>query len=205
MEEKDLGVIFTPDLKFTRHVAMAANKANRVVGAIRRSFRYMDGAMFVQLYKALVRTHMEYAHAVWNPINKQDRDHLEKVQRRATKLVPEIRHLPYEERLKHLKLPSLLYRRRRGDMIQTFKIVHGLDDIKPNTLLRHQDPNARNTRGHCLKLQKNRCRTAFRQHTFSLRVTEDWNSLPEHAVTAPSLNAFKGRLDRHWAGELYYH
>jgi len=57
-KEKDLGVIFTTALKFSRNVGMAANKANRVVGAIRRSFRYMDGQMFVQLYKSMVRVHL---------------------------------------------------------------------------------------------------------------------------------------------------
>ena len=76
--KKKTGVIFTSDLKFSRQVAMAANKANRVTGAIRSSFRYMDGHMFVQLYKSIGRVHLEYAHAVWYPINKTDRDQLEK-------------------------------------------------------------------------------------------------------------------------------
>ena len=116
-EEKDLGVTFTKDLKFSNHIARAANKGNRVTGAIRRAFRYMDKDMFSQLYKALIRGHLEYTNTVWNPIKKGDADHLEKVQRRATKLVPEIRDLPYAERLRVLKLPSLRYRRERGDML----------------------------------------------------------------------------------------
>ena len=110
-EEKDLGVAFTKDLQFTNHIARAANKGNRVTGAIRCSFRYMDKDMFSQLYKALIRGHLEYANTVWNPIKKGDADHLEKVQRRATTLVPEIRDLPCAERLRVLKLPSLRYRR----------------------------------------------------------------------------------------------
>jgi len=54
------------------------------------------------------------------------------------------------------------------------------------------------TRGHSMKLQKARCKTALQEHFFSLRVIENWNSLPEEIVTAPSLNAFKRRLDIHW-------
>ena len=81
---------FTKDLKFSNHIARAANKGNSVTGAIRRSFRYMDKDMFSQLYKALIRGNLEYANTVWNPIKKGDADHLEKVQRRATKLVPDI-------------------------------------------------------------------------------------------------------------------
>ena len=64
---------------------------------------------------------------MWYPINKKDRDHMEKVQRRAIKIVPGIRDLPYEET--YLKIPSLVYRKRRGDMIQVYKITHGLEDI----------------------------------------------------------------------------
>ena len=200
-EEKDLGVTFTKDLKFSNHIARAANKGNRVTGAIRRAFRYMDKDMFSQLYKALIRGHLEYANTVWNPIKKGDADHLEKVQRRATKLVPEIRDLPYAERLRVLKLPSLRYRRERGDMLYTYKILHGLVDITPDSLL-HLAPEG-STRGHSLKIQKPRCRTALRQHFFSLRVIENWNNLPEGVVTAPSLNACKGRLDRHWIDRHY--
>ena len=59
-EEKDLCVLFTRDLKFSEHIAMTANKANRVVGAIRPSFRYMDKTIFIQLYKSLLRGHLEY-------------------------------------------------------------------------------------------------------------------------------------------------
>jgi len=87
-EENDIGVIFTKDLKFSRHIATAANKENRVVGSIRRAFRYINRIIFTQLYKSMVRAHLEYANTVWNPIKKTDVKHLEKVQRRATKIAP---------------------------------------------------------------------------------------------------------------------
>ena len=87
------------------------------------------------LYKALVRSHLEYAIAVWCPYKKGDISLLEKVQRGATKLIGSIKHLPYVDRLKKLKLPTLKYRRARGDMIELFKILHGFYDNTNNITL----------------------------------------------------------------------
>eukprot|EP00057_Strongylocentrotus_purpuratus_P009185 XP_011663659.1 PREDICTED: RNA-directed DNA polymerase from mobile element jockey-like [Strongylocentrotus purpuratus] len=109
-EEKDLGVTFDPTLKFSKHVGKVANKANRIVGLIRRTFAHMDEDMFCLLHKTLVRPHLEYANCVWNPFLRQDITKLEKVQRRATKMVPSIKDLPYVTRLERLDLPTLAYR-----------------------------------------------------------------------------------------------
>ena len=116
--EKDLGVHVDPALKFSAHCEKAASKANRLVGLIRRSFNYIDAQMMVQLFKSIVRPHLEYANVVWSPLYKKDSELLENVQRRATKLVPELRNCDYEERLRLLGLPSLTYRRLRGDLIE---------------------------------------------------------------------------------------
>ncbi|XP_072033113.1 uncharacterized protein B0403.1-like [Amphiura filiformis] len=110
-EEKDLGVVFDPSLKFSKHVGKVANKANRIAGLIRRTFTHMDENMFLPLYKTLVRPHLEYANCVWNPFLQQDITKLEKVQRRATKVIAAIKDLPYQSRLEVLNLPSLAYRR----------------------------------------------------------------------------------------------
>ena len=76
----------------------------------------------------MVRSHFEYAGALWNPNRKGDIKRLEKVQMRATKLVNNVKHLSYENRLKELKLPTLKYRRLRGDMIEVYNIIHGKYD-----------------------------------------------------------------------------
>lgn len=195
-EEKDLGVLFDRGLKFSNHIAACVNKANRMVGLIRRSFKYMDNKVFIQLYKALIRPHLEYANVVWNPMLIGDLEHLEKVQRRATKMVPAIKDRTYEDRLQILELPTLVYRRKRGDMIQVYKILHNLEDIEPSSLL--QQSGKTSTRGHSMKLLKQHCRTKTRQNFFSQRVVNDWNSLTEEVVQAPSINAFKNRLDKLW-------
>ena len=94
-EEKDMGVTFDPTLTFSRHVGIIVNKANRILGVIKRSFTYMDADMFNVLYKTLIRLHLEYANCIWNPILHKDVKLIESVQRRATKIVPEMKDLPY--------------------------------------------------------------------------------------------------------------
>ena len=79
---------------------------------------------FILLYKAMVRPHLEYTNAVWCPYKKGDIELIEKVQKRATKLIISLKYLTYSERLKQLHLPTLKYRRLRGDMIEVFKMVH---------------------------------------------------------------------------------
>jgi len=72
------------------------------------------------LYKALVRSHLEYANTVWSPYKQYLIEEVEKIQKTATNLVYECKYLPYTERFKYLKLPTLKYRRHRGDMIETY-------------------------------------------------------------------------------------
>ena len=76
------------------------------------------------LFTGIVRPSVEYGNVVWHPRFKKDIELLERVQQRATKLVPELRGLYYEERLRKLDLPSLEYRRLRGDVIEAYKYVH---------------------------------------------------------------------------------
>ena len=98
--EKDLGVTIDVDLNFTLHIQDKINKANSIMSLIRRSFTYLDTEMFKLLYKAIVRPHLEYAIQVWRPVLLKDITQLENVQRRATKLIPSIKHPSYENRLK---------------------------------------------------------------------------------------------------------
>ena len=77
-----------------------------------------------------MRSQLEYASSVWNPYKKGLIDEIEKVQRRATKLVSYCKNLAYEDRLKFLNLPTLKCRRVRGDMIHVYKILNSLYDIK---------------------------------------------------------------------------
>ena len=111
--EKDLGVLVDRELKFSQHCQLKVNKANSILGCLKHSFKNMDKETFLLLYKAMIRPHLEYASCVWSPHLKRDKDAIERVQRRATKIVPGISHLSYTERLKYLELPTLQFRRER--------------------------------------------------------------------------------------------
>ena len=104
------------------------NKANQIAGLMRRSFVHLDTRTFSLLFKSLIRPRVEYASSVLSPYKKKDIEIVENVQRRATRMLPQMKDLNYEERLRKLKSPTLKYRRTRGDMIETFKILTGIYD-----------------------------------------------------------------------------
>ena len=194
--EKDLGITFDSNMKFTSHINTIVAKANSRVGIIRRNFTDMKPAVFLPIYKAIIRPLLEYGSVIWNPLLKQDKREIEMVQRRATKLVRSISHLSYSERLKFLKLDSLCYRRRRSDMIQVYRIIKGVDNIETSTFFT-LNQNQR-TRGHSFKLNKPRANSSLRLNSFSMRVINDWNDLTNETVNSKTLNAFKTNLKREW-------
>jgi ribonuclease P/MRP protein subunit RPP40 len=148
--------------------------------------------MFIILYKALVRPLLEYATPVWSPYLKKDIRALERVQRRATKVVPRIKHMEYEDRILQIGLPTLEYRRDRADMIQVFRILNQVDDINPETFFRKEISVSR---GYSHKLYKSRFRTVRRKNSFANRVIDPWNSLPEAVMSSKARNAFKSGLN----------
>ena len=192
-KEKDLGVVFDDTLKFDLHINDAIKKANSMLGLIKRNFKYIDKDIFLRLYKALVRPHLEYGQTIWYPRLKRQSRALESVQRRATKLVPSIKNKIYEERLRILGLPSLKYRRIRGDMIQVYKFLKE-DKLKYKHLLPLCDSRY-GTKGHELKLKKGRYNCQLREFSFSFRVVNTWNNLNPITIQATNMINFKKLLD----------
>jgi ribonuclease P/MRP protein subunit RPP40 len=86
-------------------------------------FRHLDFETLKKLYKVYIRPLLEYANVIWSPHLHRDIDTLERIQRRATKRVAGLRSIPYATRLQMLDLPTLQHRRRRGDLIWTYKIL----------------------------------------------------------------------------------
>ena len=169
-----------------------------MLGVIKRNFKHLDKESFLHLYKSLVRPHLEYASCAWYTLYKKDAIAIENTQRRATKLINDIRNLSYTERLINLGLPSLEYRRIRADVIQVYKYMNNLDQMsKPLIVKSHEN----RTRGNSLKLVKNHCRLDVRKNCFTNRVVNVWNSLPDNVVTAKSLNSFKSKLNTYWKGQ----
>ena len=143
---------------------------------------------------------MEYCPQVWSPYLKKDINILEKVQRRATKIVPELKDLPYEERLKQLKLYPLEKRRIRGDMITVFKIFKGLIDTDCDKLL--PVINSLNyTRSHNLQLKGKVTKSNMRKNIFSQRIILPWNSLSNYTISSDTVEVFKRRYDKERLGE----
>ena len=167
-----------------------------MLGLIKRNFSFIDKDVFNKLYKALVRPHLEYAQEVWQPYLKRQSILIERVQRRATKLIPEIKNLTYEERLTYLKLPTLKYRRLRGDMILTYNMFKS-GETNDKLLKRHTLHDNFQTRGHNRKLSKEHCRLDIRKNSFSQRIVNTWNSLPSNIVQAKNTNTFKRLFDNH--------
>jgi len=194
-QEKDLGVIVSSELKNHGQCVEQCKKANKILGYISRSFEYKSKDIILPLYKSLVRPHLEYAVQFWSPYLKKDIELLERVQRRATKMVPNLRNMPYDDRLRMLRLPKLESRRLRGEMIEVFKILKGFDDVDSRQFFSLSDVTI--TRNNGLKLQVRRFRTNIAKNFFTYKVINHWNRLPHEVVSAPSINSFKNRLDKY--------
>ena len=195
--EKDLGVYVASNWKPSAHIAKIAAKANSMLGRIRHTFTFMNKQMFMKLYPSLVRTHMEYAVQAWSPQLNKDIILLEKVQQRATRLVPEIRDLDYKSRLASLGLITLSERRRRGDLIEVFKIMHGFDDLdRKQFFTLKSEVHEHQTIGHNYCIFHKTCRNTIRGGFFDIRIIKDWNSLTYEIVNCKTLSSFKKELDR---------
>ena len=96
---------------------------------INRGVSYKSAEIISKPYRSYVRTHLEYCIQFWSTVNEKVADMLEGLQRRATKMIPRIKNLSYEERLKKLGMFSLRRRRLRGDMIEVFKMIRGIDEV----------------------------------------------------------------------------
>ena len=142
-----------------------------------------------------MRPHLEYGQCVWSPHLEKHLNLLENVQIRATKLVDNLGKLEYEERLKRLDLPTLRYRRFRGDMIELYKHFNKYDK---DILSASFKPKQRATRTHAYQLLHQKAKDGIRgvqRNSFYHRTTKLWNDLPENVVNASDINTFKNELD----------
>ena len=194
--ERDLGVMISDDLKFKHHVEITCKRANRVLGLIARSFSDRSPETIISLYKSLVRPLLEYAVQFWSPFHKNEMEKIERVQRRATKLIPSVRNMTYENRLLKLNLFSMEYRRKRGDLIELYKMLNGFSHVDVPLLFTFIT-DSRN-RGHNKKLLLQSVRTDKFKFSFANRVLKDWNSLPSSVAEAVSVNSFKAKIDEYF-------
>ena len=191
ISEKDLGVMITNNFTWTTHIDNSIKKANSVMAWIMWVIIGKNPRIMLQLYKTLVRPHLEYCVQLWNPrprsgnwgiINK-----IEDVQRQFTRQIDGFGELTYRERLNRLNLTTLIERRARGDLIETFKILSGISNYGREMF--------RVSRGRNNLLYPTGKRSSHQQNFFNARVIQYWNTLPSHVKTADTVESFKIRLE----------
>ena len=123
-QQRDLGIIITKDLKWQKQTEKSCKTADRIMGFIARNFRYKYKKLILPLYKSLVRPHLKHVVQLWFPHLRRDVHKMEKIQRRPTKMIPEIRNHCYHQRIQDLDLISLVQIRLRGQLIEVFKYLN---------------------------------------------------------------------------------
>lgn len=188
---KDLGLLVTADLKWESHISKIGKKANSLIYLIKIAFKDLSKEMVLKLYKAYIRPKLEFAVSVWCPYFTKDIMRLEKIQRKVTRIPPELRNLSYPDRLSTLQITTLTERRVRGDLIEVYKWTSGYYDCE-NIFRTNKN---RVVRGHIKKLEKEKCNKLQRKNFITNRIVYKWNQLQESTVTSKSTNQFKNRVD----------
>ena len=201
--EKDVGVIIHQSLKPSMQCARAAARANAILGQLSRAVSYRDKVTFIKLFKVYVRPHLEYAVVSWSPWTVEDKEVLEKVQRRAVGMVSNLRGRTYEARLAELGMTTLSDRRVRGDMIATYKIMSGKDKVEPGVFFdlvaEGAGPRTRAVTG-VQNIRVVGSRLDLRRYSFSQRVVNMWNSLPDTLKGVGTVLGFKVGYDEWMSG-----
>ena len=126
---KETDLTISVDVKVSEQCGIAASKGNQILGLIKRNITYKKKELVIPQYKAIIRADLEYCIQAWRLYCKNDIDMLERIQRRATKMITELRDLSNEECLKECGLTTLETRRLRGDQIEVFKLLNGYENI----------------------------------------------------------------------------
>ena len=165
-----------------------------------KAFHFQDHRHWVKLYKMYVRPHLDYNVQPWSPWNVADNDLLEAVQKRAVRMVSGLQGSSYEDRLYELGLPTLSQRRAQADMIETWKILHRMEDVDPDNWFKMAASTCQHTARHTnapLQISLPSARLEIRKNFFSVRCVNQWNPLPDKVKQVTTINEFKEVCDKH--------
>ena len=192
-----LGVTLQDDGEFDKHIREVANSGSQMLGFVRRNLKINSKNVKEQAYKMLVRPKMEYASSVWDPFKLEPKTELEKVQRRAARVVTN-RHRntsSVSDMLADLKWPSLEKRRKHARLVLLYKTLEGSVEIDCE-IKQSTSRSRRTTAAHSRQLDRCICKRDIRLNAFLPRTIRDWNSLPDHVVLAPNADSFRLELSR---------
>ncbi len=199
-EERDIGVVVTPNSKPAAMCCKAARTASIVLGQIARAFSYRDKITFVRLYKQYVRPHLEFASQAWSPWLRKDIEVLEKVQKRVVGMIGGLNGATYEEKLVEIGLQSLEEQRLEADLTLAYKILHGICKVN-SELWFHPASEASQHRTRAaadpLRLLRPRARLDIRAQFYTVRIVDCWNQLPYEIRAETSIARFKTAIRRY--------
>ena len=175
------------------------------VGQIQRAFHYRTKKTLVPLYKSFVRPKLEFAVQAWSPWQEGDKKVLEKVQERMIRMLSDAKGATYEDKLKSVNLTSLTERRERGDAIEAFKTLNGINKVDKNKWFQIEGDDTRATRRNTQVTEEGEKRRtnvlkeeAARLEVRRVRAAKTWNKIPDKVREQKSTNAFKNAFDN-WA------
>lgn len=193
--EKDLGSLITSDFKTMPDTIKKVSSATKMMWSIRRAFQSITPILFKKIFSSYIRPILEFGLPSSFPMSKGEAVLIEQVQRRGSRCILGYKDFNYSERLKRMNLFSLEYRRLRGDLIYTRRIILGELGFELSRYFNLKHDSI--TRGHHLKLFKTRRKHIRQEVTLSTRVVNCWNNLPKEVINAQSEEVFKKLLDEH--------
>jgi len=190
-----LGVTLTHDLRWNQHVDIITSKASKSLSFLRRNLQINNQTLKTKAYLALVRPHLEYACAVWDPHTKRLIHQIEMVQRTAARYVTNTWRYDASvtEILENLKWPTLAERRRQQRLAIMYKVHH--KSISVNINNQYAKMITKNLRkSHNSLYLEPHFHADYLRNTFFPRTIREWNSLPAAVISSPSLDSFKIQL-----------